>query len=62
MLDLQFVVILTFRPEYQTFDYKEDEERPYVAKSSSAKKTPVSGMIIIFLFNERFCTLKLCYL
>ncbi|XP_065054240.1 uncharacterized protein LOC135683039 [Rhopilema esculentum] len=31
------------RPEYQAFDYKEDEERPYVAKSSSAKKTPVSG-------------------
>ena len=34
----------TFRPEYQGFDYKDDEERPFVNKGVSAKKTPVSGL------------------
>ena len=36
------------RPEYG-FDYKEEEERPaYVPKVSSAKKTPISGIVIFY--------------
>lgn len=47
LMDLGVIMHLhfsTFRPEYQGFDYKDDEERPFVNKGVSAKKTPVSGL------------------
>jgi len=31
------------KSEYQGFDYKDEEERPLISKSSSAKKTALSG-------------------
>eukprot|EP00794_Sanderia_malayensis_P014025 gene14025-15484_t len=36
-------IVPRYRPELQGFDYKEDEERPYIPKISSLKKTPMSA-------------------